>query len=69
MRPVLELLAEAEFVRLAVELAGDVGRLERLRATLRDRMRASPLTNAKRFARNMEAAYRRMWEQWCARRF
>jgi predicted O-linked N-acetylglucosamine transferase (SPINDLY family) len=54
-----------EFVRLAVELAKDLHRLEQLRSTLRRRMEQSPLMDAPKFARNIEAAYRRMWRTWC----
>ena len=54
-----------EYVALAVQLAGDLPRLQDLRATLRARMRASPLMDAERFARNMEQAYRQMWRKWC----
>jgi predicted O-linked N-acetylglucosamine transferase (SPINDLY family) len=50
-----------------VELAGDLARLSKLRATLRERLRHSPLMDAPRFARNVEAAYRVMWQRWCAR--
>jgi predicted O-linked N-acetylglucosamine transferase (SPINDLY family) len=57
---------EEEFVRLAVDLARDLPRLGRLRKELRPLMQQSPLMDAKRFAQNMEAAYRSMWEQWCA---
>jgi protein O-GlcNAc transferase len=56
----------AEFVRLAVTLAGDLPRLAALRADLRERMRRSPLMNAEGFARNIEEAYRTMWRTWCA---
>jgi protein O-GlcNAc transferase len=56
--------SEEDYVRLAVELAGNLPRLAHLRATLRPRMRASPLMDAPRFARNVEAAYRSMWERW-----
>jgi predicted O-linked N-acetylglucosamine transferase (SPINDLY family) len=55
-----------QYVRIAVELAQDLSRLGELRATLRERMQASPLMNAPRFARNLEAAYRTMWQRWCA---
>jgi protein O-GlcNAc transferase len=63
-----ELVAQSEedYVRITVELAGNLPRLANLRATLRRRMQASPLMDAPRFARNVEAAYRSMWERWCA---
>jgi protein O-GlcNAc transferase len=54
-----------EFVRIAVDLAKDLPRLEQLRSTLRPRMEQSPLMDAPTFARNIEAAYRRMWQTWC----
>jgi protein O-GlcNAc transferase len=54
-----------EYIEIAVELAGDLDRLQRLRATLRDRMKASPLLDANGFTRNLEAAYRQMWTRWC----
>ncbi len=55
----------AEYVRLAVQLAGDLPRLGELRRTMRDRLIASPLMDAPRFARNVEAAYRDAWRRWC----
>jgi protein O-GlcNAc transferase len=51
---------------MAVELAGDLPCLAELRAALRPRMLASTLMDAPRFARNVEAAYRTLWERWCA---
>jgi hypothetical protein len=39
-----------------------------LRASLRQRLRDSPLTDELRFARDMEAAMRRLWRDWCGRR-
>jgi len=64
--PELAALTPEEFVRIAVELAGDLPRLSGLRATLRERMRHSPLMDAAGFARGIEAAYRTMWRRWCA---
>jgi predicted O-linked N-acetylglucosamine transferase (SPINDLY family) len=54
-----------QFVQLAVQLATDLPRLQQLRATLRQRMEQSPLMDAPRFARNVEAAYRKIWQTWC----
>jgi predicted O-linked N-acetylglucosamine transferase (SPINDLY family) len=54
-----------QFVQIAVELAKDLPRLAALRATLRQRMEQSPLMDAPKFARNVEAAYRQMWRTWC----
>jgi predicted O-linked N-acetylglucosamine transferase (SPINDLY family) len=64
-----ELIAETpeQFVSIAVELTNDLPRLRNLRKTLRDRLQASPLMDAPRFARNVEAAYREMWRRWCVR--
>jgi protein O-GlcNAc transferase len=56
-----------EYVQIAVALAGDLPRLGNLRTALRERMQKSPLMDAHRFARNIEAAYRDMWRQWCHR--
>jgi predicted O-linked N-acetylglucosamine transferase (SPINDLY family) len=63
-----ELIAASaeQYVRVAAELAEDLSRLSKLRATLRERMQASPLMDAPRFARHIEAAYRVMWRRWCA---
>jgi len=52
-----------QFVQIAVQLASNLPRLQQLRTTLRPRMEASPLMDAPRFARNIEAAYRQMWRQ------
>ena len=62
-----ELIADGpeQFVRIAVELAGDLSRLGTFRATLRELMRRSPLMDAPRFTRSVEAAYRMMWQRWC----
>jgi protein O-GlcNAc transferase len=56
--------SEDDYVRLAAEIAADLPRLADLRATLRRRMQSSPLMDAPRFARNIEAAYRSLWKRW-----
>jgi len=54
-----------QFVSIAAELASDLSRLQEFRRTLRARMQASPLMDGSRFARNMEAGYRLIWQLWC----
>jgi predicted O-linked N-acetylglucosamine transferase (SPINDLY family) len=54
-----------DYVRLALQFAGDPALLARLRASLRQRMRESPLMDEPRFARDLEAIYRGMWRAWC----
>jgi len=56
---------EEEYLAIATQWANDLPRLAELRATLRPRLRASPLMDAPRFARHVEAAYRTMWQRWC----
>ncbi len=53
------------YVTLASSRAGDIAALAALRATLRARMRASPLCGGPRFARNLAEALRGVWRQWC----
>jgi predicted O-linked N-acetylglucosamine transferase (SPINDLY family) len=63
-----ELIADSveDYVKKAVELANDLPRLAHLRGSLREQMRRSPLMDSPRFMRNIEAAYRQMWQRWCA---
>jgi protein O-GlcNAc transferase len=51
-----------DYVVRAVELAGQSSQARR---GVRERMRASPLMDEARFARDMEALYRQMWRTWC----
>ncbi len=53
------------YVELAARLAGDAARLAELRAAMRARLEASPLMDARGFARDVERAYREMWRAWC----
>ncbi len=55
-----------QFEQIAVALAQDLPRLAALRTGLRERMRKSPLIDGRRFAHAVEAAYREMWQRWCA---
>ena len=56
--------SDDQFVSIASELACDRSRLGHLRVTLRGRMEQSPLMDAARFTRNIEAAFRLMWRHW-----
>jgi protein O-GlcNAc transferase len=50
-----------QYVSIALDLAGDLPRLEQLRAGLRDRVERSPLRDEKRFAANFEELLRTAW--------
>jgi protein O-GlcNAc transferase len=50
-----------EFVARAVAIARDIPALATLRQSLRDRVQASALMDARGFARDIEEAYRTMW--------
>ena len=54
-----------QYVQIAASLAGDLPRLAELRSTLRQRMQASPMMDAPRFARDVESAFRQMWRKCC----
>ncbi len=53
------------YVARTVEAAADLVSLARLRAALRPRFAASPLRDPVGLAREVEAAYRGMWQAWC----
>jgi predicted O-linked N-acetylglucosamine transferase (SPINDLY family) len=55
--------SESRYIEIAVELAGNLHRLNELRGGLRSRMRQSPLTNAYEFTKGVEAAYSWMWSE------
>jgi protein O-GlcNAc transferase len=50
-----------EYETIAVELAKDCAHLSRMRGRLRDQMAASPLCDARRFARDFEGAMQSAW--------
>jgi protein O-GlcNAc transferase len=56
-----------EYAAIVVGLARDPRRLASIRSGLRERVAASPLTDGRRYTRNLENAYRRMWSDWCER--
>jgi len=58
----------AAFVAIARRLATDLDALAALRANLRERLRGSPLLDAPGFTGRLEAAYRAVWREWCAKR-
>ncbi len=55
-----------DYVAKAVAFAAGRDQLMRLKAGLREQLLASPLCDAPRFARNLEAAFRGMWREYVA---
>ncbi|APW40475.1 glycosyltransferase [Rhodoferax koreense] len=56
---------EEDYIARAAALAGDTARLAQIRAGLRPAMQASALMDEAAFTRNVEDAYRQMFNQWC----
>ena len=54
-----------DYVELAVELAGDSGRVSDLRAELRSKMAKSPVCDGKRFAGSFTETMKKIWKDWC----
>jgi protein O-GlcNAc transferase len=54
-----------EYVEHCVTLARDLTKLASVRAGLRSRLLSSPLGNAPRFTRHLEAAYSKVWDDYC----
>jgi predicted O-linked N-acetylglucosamine transferase (SPINDLY family) len=63
-----DLVAETPeaYVATACRLAGDLPWLAEQRATLRDRLLASPIGDARVYTRAVEDVYRSLWRRWCA---
>jgi protein O-GlcNAc transferase len=57
---------EDEYVGIATALARDPARLGGLRSELRARFEASPLRDEPGITREIEAAYRAIWQAWCS---
>jgi protein O-GlcNAc transferase len=54
-----------EYIDMAVARSWDLAALAELRAGLREKVRRSPLCDAPRFGRNLGAALRHAWREWC----
>jgi predicted O-linked N-acetylglucosamine transferase (SPINDLY family) len=55
-----------DYVRVALALAANEPLRAVLRAEMRPRLLRSPLCDGRGFTRGLEAAYRRLWQRWCA---
>jgi protein O-GlcNAc transferase len=62
-----ELVAEStdEYVKKAVNLAGNIKKITYLRENLRSIMKNSFLMDKESFTRTLEKEYRVMWQRWC----
>jgi predicted O-linked N-acetylglucosamine transferase (SPINDLY family) len=58
--------SEAAYVDLATGLATDTSKLRAIRHNLRQKMADSRMMDFAAFAHDIEAAYRGMWQAWCA---
>ena len=58
--------SEQEYIDKACAFGSDAAMLTELRAGMRQRMLNSPVMDGKGFARGVEAAYRVMWQRYCA---
>jgi len=54
-----------QYVAKATALAAKPDALAKIRASMRSRMAYSPLCNRELFAKNIEQAYRKMWQDYC----
>jgi predicted O-linked N-acetylglucosamine transferase (SPINDLY family) len=59
--------SEEAYVKIASDVAANLPRLAELRRTLRSLMEKSVLMDAPHFARQIENAYRAMWQKWCTK--
>lgn len=60
--------SDADFLQRGARLAWDRAKLAGLRASLRNKMRASPLLDLAGFTGDLEKLYRQAWQSWCAQR-
>lgn len=57
--------SEKEYIDIAIGLAKNPAQLQSMKATGREKFRASPMCDPDRFTRHLEAAYRMMWQRHC----
>ncbi|HEX5244012.1 MAG TPA: tetratricopeptide repeat protein [Tepidisphaeraceae bacterium] len=57
--------SQEQFVQICKTLGTELPALQQLRNALRSRLHQSPLMDAQHFTRNIESAYRRMFQKWC----
>ncbi|NLD91884.1 MAG: tetratricopeptide repeat protein [Fibrobacter sp.] len=57
--------SEAEYVDKAVHITRDIAALDKLRKTLRDKMKNSRLMDTTGYVREVESVYRTLWESYC----
>ena len=55
-----------DYAKTTAMLANDIDNLKHLRRTLREKFQNSSLMDRKSFVLKLEAAFRRMWTNWCA---
>ena len=54
------------YVQKAIQLAAEPARLAAIRASLRTAVQRSPLGDTRRFTRQLEDVYEKIWTEWCA---
>ena len=59
---------EEDYIAKATTLASDLTHLAELRIQLRAQLLNSPLCDGPGFTRDLESAYRTMWQAWCRTR-
>ena len=58
--------SEKDYVETACSLAQDIGRLSHYKQTIRPALLESSICDSATFTKNLETAYRTMWEVYCA---
>ena len=63
-----ELIAttQQQYIDIAIDLANEPDKRRSMKTCLRKQFGESALGDSRRFTRNLEDAYRKMWRKWCA---